>query len=298
MKRYMMTLSYIGSQYRGSQKHIHYNLVDSDSIQGTLENILFKLEPKFINTPKLVMSGRTDAGVHALCTAAHIDFESHLTNTNWNVDNFITNINRILINKHHNIRILSIQEVNNEFHARFSAKSRTYLYRFIIPKYHNLKIGPISELQRSAIVHNDDTIFDFNYMKKGVDLFMGTKDFNSFASVLKIKKKSKQHYKNFVKTMVLSLEETKPLMPLDPISKNYSYWNFIFTSKSFLYNQIRRIVGTLFALGFHKISEEDIINMLQVPSYNNWNSHIRLAPPYGLYLSKVDYHDFQNISNL
>ncbi|XP_011497270.1 PREDICTED: uncharacterized protein LOC105361716 [Ceratosolen solmsi marchali] len=175
MKRYMMQLSYIGSQYRGSQKHIYNNMVDSDSIQGKIENILLKSEPKFENKPKLVMAGRTDAGVHALCTTAHVDL--------------------------------------------VFPKSET----FVIPKY-NLKIEPIAELQRSAIVYNRDTKFDFNQMKKGVNLFAG----------------------------------------------------------------------------FHKISEEDIINMLQVPSHKNWNPHVQLAPPYGLYLLKVNYDntDIQDISIL
>ncbi|XP_023317309.1 tRNA pseudouridine synthase-like 1 [Trichogramma pretiosum] len=293
-RRYLIRFSYLGTQYRGSQKHAGSTVLDVDSIQGALESSLSRLNHK--NVPNIVMAGRTDAGVHALNMTAHIDIQHNYTSEKYPDYNkkLVQLMNRYLINTGHEIRVFTCYEVNPKFHARFSAKTRTYLYRFCMPKDVTDQRLPISEHNRSLFFHPYPHNFDMQRFKNGLELFKGTKDFMTF-SARSVKKElywEKEEFKRrYVKTLDLRIEEATPLMPMDPLSQNFSYWHLTFQSKSFLYNQIRRIVGTLFALGLNRISEEDIITMLQVPSHHQFINKIQPAKPHGLYLLNVDYDE-------
>lgn len=286
-RRYLLKLSYIGSNYRGSQKHVNSTVLDVDSIQGAIEYSMRKF--KFPNVPSIVLAGRTDAGVHALCTTAHVDLEHKCDSEDFDADIMIRMMNRNLISSNHEIRIFSAHQVSKEFHARFSAKSRTYLYRILTPKDPNDYRVPMAETNRSLHVNIEN--FDIERMRNGIELFCGTKDFMTYSA----KKRDRIHVfegrRNFVRTLHVAMHQAEPLMPFDPLSKNFNVWHLVFTSRSFLYNQIRRIVGALIALGAHRISEEDIITMLQVPSHHNWNPCVTPAAPHGLYLSNVEYDE-------
>lgn len=291
MKRYFLNFSYIGSNYRGSQKHSANGILDVDSIQGTLENSLWRLNPILSQPPKVVLAGRTDAGVHALRMSAHIDLEHHSGTTNFDKNNLIKMMNRHLISTNHEIRILSCHEVNKDFHARFSAKSRTYMYRFLVAKDLNDKRVPIAEYGRTMHFQTKD--FDIERLKSGIKLFQGTRDFRTFTNkgILDNKKFGDEYNPSFVKTLNVSLHQTTPLMPFDPLSDNFDFWYLTYKSKSFLYNQVRRITGTLLALAAGRISENTIKTMLLVPSHDNWCKNVAPAQAHGLYLANVEYDE-------
>lgn len=281
-----MKVSYIGTQYRGSQKHITDYIVDVDSIQGALESAILSMRPKVINFPNVVLSGRTDSGVHALCTAAHVDLANK-----YDFDyseGAPLHLNRYLIKCRHDIRILCFKQVTDDFHARFSAKNRTYIYRFLVAKENiNHKI-PIAEINRT--LHVRASYFDIEKVKNGIHLFKGKRDFQSFCSIQAQIGKSR-----YIKTIEhISLSETTPLMPQDPLSKHFNYYQITIKSKSFLYNQVRRMVATLLALGTNKLTNDHIETMLQVPSPITWHKYARGVPtsePHGLYLANVEYDD-------
>lgn len=299
MKRYYLNFSYLGNNYRGSQKHSTNSILDIDSIQGTLETSLWKLNPILTRAPKIVLAGRTDAGVHALSMSAHFDLEHHSGKTFFDTNNLVKMMNRYLTSSNHDIRVLTCHEVSKNFHARHSAKSRTYMYRFLVAKDLTNKKMPILEHGRSMFFQPKE--FDIEKLKSGIRLFQGTRDFQTFSNkaILDNKRYLKDYNPSFVKTLHVSLQQSVPLLPFDPLSDNFDYWCIIYTSKSFLYNQIRRITGCLLALAAGRISESTIMTMLQVPSHDNWCKNVAPAMAHGLYLANVEYdeEDVREISS-
>ncbi|KAJ8686293.1 hypothetical protein QAD02_022087 [Eretmocerus hayati] len=295
LKRYMLHLSYLGTRYRGSQKHANNLILDIDSIQGAIEASLCKLKPLFNNTPKLVLAGRTDAGVHALNTVAHLDLD--LKYEEFCTDTMIRMMNRYFSNCGHDIRIFSVQAVSSSFHARFSAISRTYVYRFIVPKDPQNHMIPISESFRAHYARIEK--FDLSKVQEGIKLLNGTRDFTTFSSK-KGRKTAPWRFdeaineKNFIRTvrkLHIRLEEGQPLLALDPLSAGFDYWNIVCHSKSFMYNQVRRMAAALIGVGSGRLSINQLVNMLQVPSHNNWPGKVPPVPPFGLYLSNVEYDE-------
>lgn len=284
-------MSYIGTRYRGAQKHANKNVLDIDSIQGAIEAGLRVLVPP-VEDPHVVLAGRTDLGVHALSAAAHVN----LTNTNgtdYHPDAVKYILNRFLKQCCHDIKILSVLPVTDEFHARHSAIRRTYIYRFMFSKDRKDDVLPIQELYRTFLIKptKERPFFDIDKFKGGVKLFEGTHDFQTFCN-------SDSHIgsRGFIRTLdKIELKEAGPLMSLDPVSKNFEYYELTLQSRAFLYNQVRRIVGTLIALGQGKVDTDDIITMLQVPSHNTWMAIGRgmsSAGPDGLYLFDIEYESF------
>lgn len=72
---------------------------------------------------------------------------------------------------------------------------------------------------------------------------------------------------------------------------NVEYWNIIFNAQSFLYRQIRRIVGTLVAAAKGKITQRDIYEMLTIPSQRSFCKQINVAPAHGLYLADIEFRE-------
>ena len=114
MNRYQILIEYVGTSFVGWQTQKKGN-----SVQKTIQNILSKLLKEKI---KLHGSGRTDAGVHALEQSAHFDCKNKIIDKR----KFLKSLNFFLNKK--NISILKIKARNQNFHSRFSAKERTYLY--------------------------------------------------------------------------------------------------------------------------------------------------------------------------
>ena len=116
-RRFIIELSYDGTNYSGWGKQPEQEGIRT--IQGALEEALAKILRTRVDT---VVAGRTDAGVHALHQIAHVD----VPNGDWDIDNWPYKLNRMLDD---DIRIISVRPAPVHFHARFSALSRTYIYK-------------------------------------------------------------------------------------------------------------------------------------------------------------------------
>ncbi|KAL0134245.1 hypothetical protein PUN28_001204 [Cardiocondyla obscurior] len=290
MVRYLLRFSYIGTHYRGLQKQTADNFIrNPDTIQGALETALLNILPKPLNGSNLCLSSRTDAGVHALMNTAHVELENKY-NKIYDSSDTKKYINHYFKKCGHSIRLLDFIPITHDFHSRRSCKSRTYLYRCMIPRINDEHRIPIPEATHTHFIRSEN--FDIERAKRGTQLFMGTKDFTTFSARNVTNRKIQ-----YVRALdTFTLEEAQPLMSFDPLSKNFTYWHFICKGKSFLYNQVRRMVGALIALGLGKITEKDITVMLQVPSHSNWNPRITPVPPNGLHLLNVEY-DLDELRN-
>ncbi|KAI4494718.1 hypothetical protein M0804_000919 [Polistes exclamans] len=282
MGKYFIKFSFIGTLYRGLQKHVNKNILDIDSVQGAIETALLTIHPKPVSKPRLYLTSRTDAGVHALQTIGQITLENRY-NKLYNPEEILRQLNRFFRKTSHFIRILECVPVVEEFQAKNIVKSKTYIYRFMIAKKYDEQRLPISEMCHSFHLKSDT--FDIERMKGGLKLFMGLKDFRTFAS-----QSNKCLNRNYVRSLnSLTIEKAQPLMYFDELSTNFNYWHVVISSKGFLFNQVRRITSALLGLGTGRITEKDINTMLQVPSTKNWNTQLSVVVPHGLHLVKVDY---------
>lgn len=156
MKRYLLHLSYNGTQYHGWQRQ--KNVI---SVQETLEKVLSILARK-----EIVINGcgRTDKGVHARAFYAHFDVEGLPENTLYKMNKMLPK----------DIVIYSLESVNTNFHSRFGAKSRTYKYFF-----HVIEDPFLSEISSFYDIAN----LDFKQMQKSVELLIANEDFSCFCKV-------------------------------------------------------------------------------------------------------------------
>ncbi len=239
--RYKAELSYLGTNYHGWQKQ-----PNAITVQQTIEDafeLLFKDKIEFVGC------GRTDTGVHASNYVAHFDSENIYN------ENTVYKLNKYLP---FDIAFLSIQKKDADFHARFSAKSRTYEY--II----SLKKNPFKN--DSAWVLNKD--LDVEQMQKAANLLFNYSDFTSF---------SKLH--TDVKTNNCKIYKAKfELKDKDLI--------FIISADRFLRNMVRAIVGTLVEVGKNKITIEDFCKIIE---QKNRGAAGQSAPAKGLYLVEIEY---------
>lgn len=198
-------------------------------------------------------AGRTDAGVHASAQVAHFDLGKE-----WE-----TNIVRDALNaqlRPDPISVLSCESVNEDFDARFSATARNYLYRIIDRR------APLAlERNRAWGVFK---ALDAEAMNEAAQALIGTHDFTTFRST--------------------ECQSASPVKTLDTlaVSRHGEVIRVEARARSFLHNQVRSMVGSLKLVGEGKWRRSDIEAALQ--------AHDRaacgpVAPPYGLYLVKVEY---------
>ena len=246
MYRYQILIEYVGTSYVGWQIQKKGN-----SIQKTVQLVLSKL---FNQKVVIHGSGRTDSGVHALEQSAHFDLKNKIQN----IDKTVKSLNFFLNNKM--ISIIKIKKKKINFHARYSAKQRIYLY--IIQN----RISP-STLNKDREWHIRKKL-DINLIKKGAKKLVGTHDFSTFRA-------SNCSAKSPIRTISKIL-----------VTKSKNKIKLKFKSKSFLKNQVRSMVGCLKYLGEKKWSLakfKDVINN---------KDRKKVAPPapaYGLYLEKIIY---------
>jgi tRNA pseudouridine38-40 synthase len=220
------------------------------SIQEILQKAIFSLSRE-----KVVVTGagRTDSGVHALEQTAHFDLKKRIEKKK-----FLPGLNHHIGNKP--ITILKIEKINKKFHSRFNAIKRTYQYEIINRQ------SPLV-LQRNKAWHIRKKL-DVKVMKKGVKLLLGTHDFSTFRA-------SSCSAKSPIKTM----ERISVKKRGDRISLN-------FTSRSFLQQQVRSMVGCIKYLGDGKWNIDEFKK-----SFKSKN-RLKCAPPApacGLYLKNIKY---------
>ncbi len=246
MIRYQILIEYDGTSYVGWQIQ-----KKGKSIQKTIQSALSKLLKQKIT---LYGSGRTDAGVHALEQSAHFDVKNKIQN----IDKLIKSLNFFLNYKR--ISIINIKKKKINFHARHSAKERTYLY--IIQN----RLSP-STLNKDKEWHIKKKL-DINLIKKGAKNLIGTFDYSTFRS-------SSCQAKSPIRTIKsIKIRSSKNKIEIE------------FKSQSFLQQQVRSIVGCLKYLGEKKW---DLKTFDKVFKSKKRILCAPPAPPEGLFLTKVTY---------
>ena len=246
MFRYQIKIEYDGTDFVGWQYQ-----KNGKSVQGVLQKILLQfLKKKII----VVGSGRTDSGVHAIEQSAHIDLEKKI----FEKKKFLQSLNFYLRN--YPIAITDIKEKDQNFHARHSAKKRTYKYLII-----NRMSPPVLKKNRAWHIRKK---LDVKVMKKGSKMLLGTHDFSTFRT-------SSCQAKSPVKTMEkISIKKSKDKITLK------------FVSRSFLQQQVRSMVGCIKYLGEGKWSVDNFKKSFKSKKRSNCAPP---APACGLYLESILY---------
>ena len=258
MINYKIILEYDGSKYNGWQRQGNTD----NTIQGRLENLLSRY---FSQTIEIHGSGRTDAGVHALGQVANFKIDESLAGEELclrDTDYLITSINRYLPE---DIRITDMQIVDNRFHARLNAKSKTYQYRICLSD----KKG-VFERKYCASIQNP-SLLNIDAMKEASKTLLGEHDFVGFSD-----SKTKKSTVRRIDSIAFSTKN---------IAGN-TYLMVDFCGNGFLYHTIRLIMGTLIKIGLGEVSPS-IIN--EILASGNRKLVPFLAPAEGLFLINVNY---------
>ena len=240
--RVKMTVAYNGANYFGSQ----IQKETDQTINGQLEKALALLQI----VAKVQASGRTDRGVHASRQVIHFDLPPFWTDLNKLEDS----LKRILPS---NIAIRRLEQVDDTFHARYSAKKRAY--RYIISTQ---KPNPFL----ADLVTYVETI-DEAKIKEAIKLFEGEHNFENF-------KKSGSDTENFVR----EIYKTR-------VYNHNGSTILYFEANGFLRSQVRLMVGFLLEISAGKYSKEDLLEQLK---YHK-NFKLKPAPHQGLYLCNIKY---------
>ncbi|MBQ0036119.1 MAG: tRNA pseudouridine(38-40) synthase TruA [Firmicutes bacterium] len=242
--RYKVTVSYDGNNYVGFQSQIN-----GLAIQDVIEKALKKI---FVKDIRIVMSSRTDAGVHAIGQVFHFDDERIIKPEKLQY--------AINSSTPPDIYISKVEYVDENFHARFSVKEKTYRYLINIGEYDVFKNGYAYQCHYKL---------DIDLMKEGAKLYLGTHDFGSFNT------SSYSEYPNQVRT----IKEFKIVQKKDMLY-------ITVTGTGFLRNMVRIMVGTLIDLARGQKGLADVKKMVDVPSKNTRRYNV---DPHGLYLVKIKY---------
>ena len=246
MFNYLIKIEYEGTNYVGWQSQ-----KNGRSIQDTIETALKKT---FKTKVKITGAGRTDKGVHALSQYANFKINKAIENKKI----FLESLNFFL--KKTMISVLDVKKKTNNFHARFSAKLRTYEY-LIINRQGTLTIF------RNKAWHVKKRI-DLNLFKKGAKFLEGTHDFSTFRSA--------------------NCSANSPIKKMNKIKivKQNNIIKIRLSSKSFLQNQVRSMVGCLKYLSTNKWSIGHFKKAVKSKKRSNCAPP---APACGLYLYEIKY---------
>lgn len=244
---YKILVAYDGTKYSGWQ--IQPN---ATSIQSKIEDAVKIILKKHT---RVIGSGRTDAGVHALGQVANFRVSEQV-----DLYRFLRSINSILPK---DIRVKHIEDAPLDFHAQYSATGKIYHYRICLEKVQ-------SPFLRLYTYHLHDKI-DIHLLKEASRLFVGTHDFTSFAN--------EAHAGSAQKNPVRTLQRLDIVMEEEGLRLE-------FEANGFLYKMVRNIVGTLLEVASGKRKIEEILHIMDAKDRKKAG---KAAPPQGLCLIKVHY---------
>lgn len=226
------------------------------SVQGAIETALAKLEPRDHN---IAAAGRTDAGVHALAQVAHCDMQQ-----DWTPFRLSEALNYHL--RQVPVAIVDCATVDDDWHARFSARERRYLYRILMRR------APPTHL-KGVVWHIKQTL-DVDAMQAGAAHLLGKHDFTTFRS-----------------TICQADSPVKTLDRLDVTLVDTDHGpevQFDVRARSFLHNQVRSLVGTLERVGAGSWKPDQVREALLARARPACGP---VCPSTGLYLAAVGYPD-------
>ncbi len=250
MRNLKLILSYDGAEFSGWQVQ-----PDASTVQGTLASAIGRITGEKVLPQG---SGRTDAGVHALAQVVTFVTESSVP-----TENFLKALNDILPAA---VRVLQVAEMPAEFHARHSARGKTYRYRM----YRSSICPPFL----ARYVWHYPYPLDEEAMGRAAALVMGEKDFTSFAAVDPERGREGELTSN-VRTIFSSSWER-------------SADELIYTVRGsgFLHHMVRNLVGTFILVGRGTLQTEDVTGIIDARSRSAAGA---TAPASGLYLVEVEY---------
>lgn len=249
MARFALKVEYHGGPFVGWQRQR-----DQRSVQGCIEAALARLEP---GAHTIAAAGRTDAGVHALGQVAHCDLVK-----DWTPFRLMEALNYHL--KPQPIAIVDCAEVAGDWHARFSALERRYLFRLLMRR------APATH--EAGLVWQVPHELDVAAMRAGAAHLIGRHDFTTFRS-----------------TMCQAASPVKTLESLEIERIDGAggpELRFHLRARSFLHNQVRGLVGTLERVGRGAWTPEDVRVALAAQDRTACGP---VCPPQGLYLAGVGY---------
>lgn len=244
-----LTLAYDGTDFSGWQVQ-----PDLETVQGMLASVLRRLTGENVLPQG---SGRTDAGVHALAQVASFATESPIP-----VENFQKALNDLLPAA---IRVLDVSEVAGEFHARKSARAKTYRYRIFR--------GPVCLPFLARYVWHFPYPLDEDAMSRAAREVVGEQDFTSFAAI--DPEKGKDGEASNVRIIFSSRWERQDDELIYTVRGN-----------GFLHHMVRNLVGTFLLVGKGTLQVEDIRRILET---HNRSAAGATAPASGLLLVSVEY---------
>lgn len=247
MNRFKLTIEYDGTNYCGFQKQKNLPI---KSIEETLENAIFSLTSQRV---KIVASGRTDTGVHAMGQVIHFDL-----NKDFDAFKMISGLNFYL--KNEEIAVLSATKVDENFHARLSTKMRHYRY-IIINRGGKLAL----DKKRAYLVVPQ---LNIEAMQQGANFLIGKHDFSSFRDA---ECQAKSPVRS-IKSIIISKQNDRIFIDV--------------SAKSFLHHMVRNIVGTLIWVGKNKIKAQDVEDILKAQDRSKSGPN---APSCGLYFLQCEY---------
>ena len=245
MHRYKITLEYIGAGYCGWQKQ-----KEALSLQKVIEDAIFAFSKEKVD---VIIAGRTDSGVHAYGQVAHFDLNKYYTSVR-----LMQSINHFCYQ--HTIGVVKVEEVDEDFHARFSAKSRHYIYKILNKSSVNIiEKGFKTWVRQELNIEN---------MQIAANYLLGNHDFSSFRAS--------------------ACQSNSPIRTLDKINiiKYNDDIEIRVSALSFLHHMVRNIVGSLIMVGIGKWPPEKIKEILQAKDRRSAGP---TAPAEGLYFLRVDY---------
>ncbi|MBI3505323.1 MAG: tRNA pseudouridine(38-40) synthase TruA [Proteobacteria bacterium] len=245
MKRYKLVFEYDGGGFVGWQRQ-----TSGFSVQEAVEGAFAKFCGHEVD---VVAAGRTDSGVHAMGQVAHVDLDK-----DWEAIKIREALNWHL--KPFGAQALTVEEVAPDFHARFSAIHRVYLYRIC-----DRRARPV--LDKGRVWHVGKRL-DVDAMRAGAERLVGHHDFTSYRA-------SDCQAKNPVKTLD-RLDITRQ-------GDEISAW---VEARSFLHHQVRNMMGSLKLVGEGNWTPDNIAEALAA---RDRRAAGPTAPPEGLYLVRVDY---------
>ena len=247
---YKLLIQYDGTDFHGWQVQ-----TGERTVQGELERVVGMLEDAAV---KIVGSGRTDAGVHAEGQVANVKL-----NRTFTPEKLRGAING---NLWRDMRILSVEKVSDDFHARFSAKGKTYVYRVVN--------APVISPFWVRFAHHEARPLDVNRMNDAALFFLGEHDWTAFSA-------AQSDSENRVRTITnFSIESHWDARA------NASIIEFRIRGEGFLRYMVRSIVGTLLEVGRN---EKDFDTIQTAIIGGDRNLAGVTAPAHGLTLLKVDY---------
>ncbi|CAG5127986.1 unnamed protein product [Candidula unifasciata] len=317
MGRFLIYFSYFGTRYSGVQEQRGLAV---KTVGGALMTALKHLQPS--NEIKLTLSSRTDKGVHALANACHVDLVYPFDGKEYNPSVITSLLNYYLMNQQEEIRILQTKQVPETFNCRHSATGRKYVYRLghILGSGFKSALGSqtdgsealLEELQNfthskfpkrkrplgealdafnasKAVIYR--TELDIRKLVAAAEMLSGIHNYLCFTCH---RKEDDDNLPHPVKMLTIGVKRGQPLghrfqKYSSCLDNNIEFWDIHVQSKSFMYKQVRRLVGAMVLVAKNAISLSDLQDILENPRKEFPFAGQMSAREDGLFLLDVDY---------